>query len=222
VADAVKFVRPETPAFPVSASTLTREFVTLAGRPLALVEGGETLWVHADHLGTPQKMTDSSGQVVWDALFTPFGEMVSLAGTAENPKRFPGQRYDAETALHYNYFRDYDPSLGRYVQSDPIGLEGGVNTYGYVNSNPLRYSDSSGLILDTLADLGFIAYDVYCLLTQGPENREENWAALGADAVGAVAPGATGLGMVYRAGKSLAKNAKSAKPSTLRVRLETL
>jgi RHS repeat-associated protein len=148
VADAVKFVRPVTPAFPVASSTLTREFVTLAGRPLALVEGGpggESLWVHTDHLGTPQKMTDSGGAVVWDALFTPFGEPVSLAGTAENPQRFPGQRYDAETALHYNYFRDYDPSLGRYVESDPIGLGGGVNTYGYVGGNPMAFIDPFGL-----------------------------------------------------------------------------
>ncbi|MDH3473769.1 MAG: DUF6531 domain-containing protein [Rhodospirillales bacterium] len=147
VADAVKFVRPVTPAFPASASSLTREFVTLEGRPLALVEGGpggETLWVHADHLGTPRKMTDAAGQVVWDALFTPFGELASLAGAAENPQRFPGQRYDAETALNYNYFRDYDPSLGRYVESDPIGLLGGVNPYAYVGGNPVNAFDPTG------------------------------------------------------------------------------
>ena len=58
--------------------------------------------------------------------------------------RFPGSTTTGETGYYYNYYRDYDPSLGRYIQSDPIGLRGGVNTYGYVYQNPLRYSDPSG------------------------------------------------------------------------------
>jgi RHS repeat-associated protein len=61
------------------------------------------------------------------------------------PLRLPGQRYDAETGLHYNYYRNYDPSVGRYGESDPIGLRAGLNTYAYVLSMPLSNEDPLGL-----------------------------------------------------------------------------
>ena len=66
-------------------------------------------------------------------------------GAFEMPLRFPGQYYDQETGTHYNYFRDYDPSIGRYVQSDPVGLNGGTNTYLYANANSLVEKDIFGL-----------------------------------------------------------------------------
>ena len=107
----------------------------------------DPLFVHADHLGTPRRMTDTARAVVWDHVTRPFGETVSLLGVFENNRRFPGQYFDSETDLHYNYFRDYDPALGRYVQSDPIGLDGGLNTYSYVESNPIGAIDPSGQLL---------------------------------------------------------------------------
>jgi RHS repeat-associated protein len=102
-------------------------------------------YVHADHLGTPTLLTNQSGNVVADFEAMPFGETFVDYAEVEYNKRFPGQYKDAETGLHYNYFRDYDPSIGRYVQSDPIGLEGGLNTYAYVAGNPNRWGDPLGL-----------------------------------------------------------------------------
>ncbi|WP_373085472.1 RHS repeat-associated core domain-containing protein [Sneathiella sp.] len=109
-------------------------------------DGEEVNYVHPDHLGAPQKMTDAGRSLVWDASFLPFGEEDSITGSAANDNRFPGQRLEAETGLHYNYFRDYDPTTGRYLQSDPIGLAGGINTYGYVSGNPVNYTDPTGEI----------------------------------------------------------------------------
>ena len=108
-------------------------------------------YVHTDHLGTPRLLTDDSQTIVWRWDSAPFGDTAANDdpdgdGTAVTFNlRFPGQYYDGETGQHYNYFRDYDPSVGRYVQSDPIGLEGGINTYGYVSGNPLFWTDPLGL-----------------------------------------------------------------------------
>ena len=83
-------------------------------------------YVHNDHLGTPQTITDQQQKIVWQANYDPFGKATLLINTLENNVRFPGQYYDAETGLHYNYFRYYDPEVGRYITSDPIGLAGGL------------------------------------------------------------------------------------------------
>jgi len=83
---------------------------------------------------------------VWAADYKPFGEATITVSTITNNLRFPGQYYDSETGLHYNYFRDYNPAIGRYAQADPIGLEGGVNLYVYADNNPLNRYDPNGNI----------------------------------------------------------------------------
>jgi RHS repeat-associated protein len=108
-------------------------------------------YVHNDHLGTPQAMSDDTGETVWHSTYDPFGKATvnedvdGDGNTITMNIRFPGQYYDQESGLHYNYFRYYDPSTGRYITSDPIGLAGGLNTYGYVGGNTLNYIDPLGL-----------------------------------------------------------------------------
>jgi RHS repeat-associated protein len=106
---------------------------------------GQVVYLHTDHLGAVVKATDGEQNLVWDAVRKPFGEREVVTGQVEVLLGFPGQYYDEETNNYYNYFRDYDPSTGRYLQSDPIGLRGGINTYAYVGGNPLVHTDPLGL-----------------------------------------------------------------------------
>jgi len=83
--------------------------------------------------------------VVWQAAYLPFGQAQIVTGTVTNNLRFPGQYFDAETGLHYNWNRFYDPEVGRYISADPIGLAGGMNLYAYVGGNPVNWIDPFGL-----------------------------------------------------------------------------
>jgi RHS repeat-associated protein len=112
----------------------------------------EIAYIQADHLNTPRTVTNSQQQVIWKwDQQDPFGANVPSQDPDGDGKvytlnlRFPGQYFDAETGLSYNYYRDYDPQTGRYVQSDPIGLKGGVNTYAYVAQDPVSSADPLGL-----------------------------------------------------------------------------
>ena len=108
-------------------------------------------YIHTDHLNTPRLIANQAQQAVWRWDNTdPFGgnppdENPSGLGSFTCNLRLPGQYFDKETNTHYNYFRDYDPGIGRYVQSDPIGLRGGINTYVYV-LDPLTQVDPEGLM----------------------------------------------------------------------------
>jgi len=125
--------------------TTIREYIYWGNQLISVVMNGNIYYAHTDHLNTPQVVTNQSQQVVWMGNYEPFGKLaVNQSNSIEVFSRFPGQYFDAETNLYYNYFRDYDPSIGRYIESDPIGLEGGINTYAYVLNNPLKYSDPTG------------------------------------------------------------------------------
>ncbi|MGJ7606263.1 RHS repeat-associated core domain-containing protein [Variovorax sp. LT1R20] len=132
--------------------------------PIAAVINGATYAVHSDHLNTPRKLTNADGQAVWQWSYSAFGEDKPTVAknrfanleTTPNPGttgisevkfnlRYPGQYADEESGLFYNGYRTYDPRVGRYTQSDPIGLDGGWNRFGYVDGNPLMFSDSLGL-----------------------------------------------------------------------------
>ncbi|PAT39052.1 RHS repeat domain-containing protein [Vandammella animalimorsus] len=103
-------------------------------------------YIHSDHLGTPQIATDKNGNQTWAQVSEAFGKAtISANASTEINIRFPGQYYDKETGTHYNFHRDYDPSTGRYLQSDPIGLDGGINLFNYLESNPIISFDSRGL-----------------------------------------------------------------------------
>ena len=120
-------------------------------------------FVHSDHLTTPQVVTNQSQSVVWVADYEPFGKAkLGLLNSINLDSRFPGQYLDSETGLYYNYFRDYDPSIGRYIESDPIGLNGGINTYAYVGGNPLSGTDPYGLFCTSTKTT------VYCNVPGGP------------------------------------------------------
>jgi RHS repeat-associated protein len=139
------------------SGTALREYIWLDDTPVALFTPGATAtaapifyYIHTDHLNTPRAVLNTAGQLRWRWIADPFGTAVpetnpaGLGAFTQN-LRMPGQYADSETGLFYNMARYYDPMIGRYVESDPIGLGGGINTYAYVMGNPLSYVDPNGL-----------------------------------------------------------------------------
>ncbi|MFC4818713.1 RHS repeat domain-containing protein [Dokdonella ginsengisoli] len=133
------------------------EYVYLDGAPIAVVKSGSLSYIETDHLGTPRVVADpatNAARWAWNFFGDTFGAEApdpSPGGAAAYTLnlRFPGQYYDAETKLNYNYFRSYDPATGRYVESDPIGLSGGASIYSYVSAAPMIMVDIWGLVEDS-------------------------------------------------------------------------
>ncbi len=154
-----------------SGGARLQETVWLGDRPVGvLTSTGALLYVYADHLNAPRVLTDATNKVVWRWD----GDVFGVGGPAQDPDgdgvkvvyslRFPGQAYDGETGLHYNYHRHYEPRTGRYVEADPIGLAGGSNLYTYVRNNPLRWIDPLGLFTYSATAGGPVNFDTEAAL----------------------------------------------------------
>lgn len=116
-------------------------------------EFDDVWFYHCDHLGTPQEMTDHTGAIIWKAEYKAWGECKAERAKSNffenseiisNNIRFQGQYFDEETGLHYNRYRYYSPYVGRFVSKDPIGLDGGINSYQYAPSST-QWVDVLGL-----------------------------------------------------------------------------
>lgn len=164
-------------------ATMTLLLITLTGCKQTSTEDS-LYFVHQDHLNVPAVLTDKDKKVVWEGHREPFGKTEVTVATIQQPFRFPGQYFDQESGLHYNYFRDYDPSTGRYIESDPRGIlldfsdperrvaaQIGIaipdkkklgylnHNYVYANNNPEMYTDPTGEdFRATIAIIWAIAY----------------------------------------------------------------
>ncbi|GFM66094.1 hypothetical protein PSCICJ_22120 [Pseudomonas cichorii] len=135
-----------------SAENRYRSYIYEPGtfRPLAMLDGegprkATPFYYQLDHLGTSQELTDYSGEILWSAKYRAYGNLAALdVAEIDNPLRFQGQYFDAETGLHYNRHRYYNPGTGRFLTPDPIKLAGGLNNYRYV-PNPTGWVDPLGL-----------------------------------------------------------------------------
>ncbi|MFO3797832.1 MAG: RHS repeat-associated core domain-containing protein, partial [Anaerolineales bacterium] len=136
--------------YDAATSDLIREYVWLGDRPIAVIDpdgsGGDNVYyVHSDHLNRPLAMTDENKDVVAEFTWLPFGQLFAYSGSVDLDLRFPGQIFQAESGLYYNWHRQYDPTIGRYTQPDPLGLVDGPSRYAYVRNDPLQSIDPFGL-----------------------------------------------------------------------------
>jgi len=141
----------------------TADYIYLNGRPIGQINPttGALYFTSTDRLGTPQTLTGSTQAVAWTTTYQPFGATNLITGPLITQSlRFPGQQFDPETGYSRNGFRDYASTLTRYIESDPIGLAGGMNTYQYARGNPFKFTDRRGLCGEDLCigETGFVIY----------------------------------------------------------------
>ncbi len=164
---------------------------------VGVVENGTLYFVRTDRIGRSVFATDNAGVKVWEATYLPFGGVHTSSGP-NSDVRFPGQWFQSETGLHQNWMRDYNPTLGRCMQADPLGLVDGASIYGYALQNPGRYTDPTGEAIPALVMA--MAYGIVIDFTidmiwgDGCYTLEEALWAAGFGAAGGLAFKGIGLG----------------------------
>ncbi|WP_167858444.1 RHS repeat-associated core domain-containing protein [Methylobacterium nonmethylotrophicum] len=174
------------------AGQAVREYIWVGDIPVAVVDSSAgaasptLLWVHVDHLGRPELMTDATKAVKWKAVYEPFGAVSSITGPAALQMRFPGQWFQLEAGLAYNWNRHYDATTGRYTQVDPLGLPDGPSRYAYAGGNPIGYVDQNGefFFIPSLlgAGIGALTDVGFQLVLNGGEFKCVDWGQVGVSA----------------------------------------
>jgi RHS repeat-associated protein len=152
--------------------------------PIAKAENGRVYSIIPDHLGVPRELIDTNGTIAWSTKLSAWGsEFASSPSKVDCPIRFPGQWFDAESGLHYNRYRYFDPEIGQFISQDPIGIDGGLNLYRYA-PNSLNYIDLLGLdicanrkkgedfknaVKDELEKAGFTVVDEVTIRVDAPD-----------------------------------------------------
>ena len=177
-----------------------RENYYLGSQLVAHQGAGEKKYIHPDVLGGTAATTNAAKSPE-RTRYAPYGS--AWGHTPKNEIGYTGHKQDSDTGLVYMQARYYDPVIGRFYSNDPVGWTPknpvmSFNRYLYVNNNPYKYTDPNGEFLDAIVDIGFIAYDLYDMATNGV--NATNSASLTANVAGLMIPGATGLGLGVRAG----------------------
>ncbi|MGD9729510.1 MAG: RHS repeat-associated core domain-containing protein [Nitrospiraceae bacterium] len=184
-----------------------------ANTPSYLLKGGNVYRVIADHLGSVRLVVNvQDGSIAQRLDYDAWGQVIEDTNPGFQPFGFAGGIYDPDTGLVRFGARDYDPETGRWTNKDPIGF-GGVdsNLYSYISADPINAVDHNGLIIDTVADVGFFGYDIYRIVTDNIigdcDNLGTNLLAAGADLLGVFVPFGTGFGAGVRVAKGATRTA---------------